>query len=439
MGYNLPRFVHLRSVAIDLRARRTSRRVRGLTLVLALIFGGDAGFPASLVAYKADQELPVAYRVPEEPRIQIGSVDGDASAFFGVTDAIRLRDGGFLVADGGSRALKFFDSRGAYVRSVGRAGDGPGEFRGLYRVVELEDGRIAALDVILARVTLFSADGGRDHTYRLPRGLDGTERGVEARGLLANGSVVGLREVEGAGAETRYGDYPGSLLVYSSPVVQPVLVDTLGRVSSFLKPIPGTETLSQRSVSRDTETIRIDGQFVPIPFLRQLLVAARGDRIAIGPLGGYFVGTFDGDGTMRTSFGGSLPKQVPEGVREAWVDEWVSRFERRSERSEWRGRYEAFLSSGSASTVLPAFTALAIQADGKVWREAYDPELEESDPSRWIVADPSRQVGSSGTVTLPAGFRPYDIGPDYVLGVWKDVLGIEYVRLHDLIEVPTGG
>ena len=437
MGYDHRHFGHLPLVTIGLRARRM--RLRSWTLVLALISGGYAGFPASLVARKAGQELPVAYRVSEEPRIQIGSVDNDASALFGVTDAIRLRDGGFLVADGGSRALKFFDSRGAYVRSLGRAGDGPGEFRGLYRVAELEDGRIAALDVILARVTLFSTDGARDHTYRIPRGLDGTERGIEARGLLANGSVVGFREVEGAGVETRYGDDPGSLLVHSTPVVQPVLVDTLGRVSSFLRPIPGTETLSQRSISRDTETINIGGQFVPVPFLRKVMVAARGNRIAIGPLVGYFVGTFDADGTMRTSFGGSLPKEVPEGVREAWVDEWVARFARRSERREWRGRYEAFLSAGSPSAVLPAFTALAIQADGKVWRKIYDPELEEGDPSRWIVADPSRQVGSSGAVMLPAGFRPYDIGPDYVLGVWKDVLGIEYVRMYDLMEVPSGG
>ena len=126
-------------------------------------------------------------------------------------------------------------------------------------------------------------------------------------------------------------------------------------------------------------------------------------------------------------------------MREAWVDEWVAGFARRSERREWRGRYEAFLSSGSAFAVLPAFTALAIQTDGKVWREIYDPELEEGDPSRWIVADPSSQVLSSGTVTLPAGFRPYDIGPDYVLGMWRDVLGIEYVRMYDLIEAPSGG
>ena len=33
---------------------------------------------------------------------------------------------------------------------------------------------------------------------------------------------------------------------------------------------------------------------------------------------------------------------------------------------------------------------------------------------------------------LPAGFRPHEIGLDYLLGVWKDELGVEYVQLYDL-------
>ena len=426
--------------AVDLWARRMNVRLLCGLSVLALFFGGYSGVPASLVGHHADQELPVVYRVSGEPRLQIGSADDNSAAFFRIIDAIRLNDGTFLVADGGLQALKFFDSQGVYLRSLGREGDGPGEFRGLYRVAELEDRRIAALDFALARVTIFSTDRGPDHTYPMPRGLDGTETGVQPRGLLGNGSVVGLREIEGVGVETRYGGDSGISLVYRSPVVQPVLVDTLGRVSSFLKPIRGAETLSQVNVSRKATTINVGGQFAPMPFLGEVLVAARGDRIAIGPLGDVFVGTFDADGTMRPSFGGTaLPTEAPTDVREAWVDEWVTRFPDAKERREWRDRYEAFLSSGQATAVVPAFTGLAIQSDGKVWWESYDPALGESDPSRWVVVDPSvLELGHSGTVTLPAGFRPSYAGPNYVLGVWKDALDIEYLRVYDLIDVDPG-
>ena len=45
----------------------------------------------------------------------------------------------------------------------------------------------------------------------------------------------------------------------------------------------------------------------------------------------------------------------------------------------------------------------------------------------------------ANTVVRPPGFRPHDIGADYVLGVWRDELGIEFVRMYDLIEVSSDG
>ncbi|MYA32532.1 MAG: hypothetical protein F4164_09625 [Gemmatimonadales bacterium] len=88
---------------------------------------------------------------------------------------------------------------------------------------------------------------------------------------------------------------------------------------------------------------------------------------------------------------------------------------------------------------LPPFKALALQEGGKVWREVYDSAIAEGAPTRWIVTDPSIRGDFGGIVVLPQGFRPYDIGRDYVLGVWSDELGIEFVRMYDLIEASSGG
>ncbi|WP_420637353.1 6-bladed beta-propeller [Candidatus Palauibacter sp.] len=391
------------------------------------------------MATGADQEKSVVYRVPDKPRLQIGSIDGDGSSLFGVTDVIRLRDGRILVAEGGSGALKFFDSQGAFLRSLGRTGDGPGEFRSLYRVAELEDGRLAVLDPLLRRVTVFSADGGLEETYQVFRRFDETGRRVDPYGFLADGTLVGLEVVEGEGVETHYGDYPGSVLTYREPIVQPVLIDTAGRALPFGRPAPGSETVSQMQMSTGGDNVRVGGRLVSVPFLRTLMVAVRGTRIALGPIEGYMVGVYGADGTLQAGFGGPPPKEVPEGVHEAWLDEWVSGFSSPSERRKWRDRYEEFLSSDSAPATLPSFTSLVVQSGGKVWREVYDPAHTEDDPSRWIVTDPLIVGNFGDTVILPAGFRPYDIGPDYVLGEWRDGLGIEFVRMYDLIEVPSGG
>ena len=408
------------------------------TFLLGWVFALSV-IPGSVASASADQELPVAYRVPAEPRVQIGTIDGDGTSLFGVTDAIRLRDGRIVVADGGSGTLKFFDSRGAFVRALGRPGDGPGEFRRLYRVAELTDGALAALDLLLERVTVFSPDGRLQRTHDVSRDLNATGRRVHLYGFLANGTLVGLEELEGEGVEAHYGDYPGSVLTYRAPIVQPVLIDAVGRVVSFGQPTPGSETVYQMQSSTGGDGIRVGGHTVSAPFLRTVTVAVRGEWIALGPVEGHFVGTFHANGAPRTFFAGPPPKAVPERVREAWLDARVSRFPRRTERAVWRSRYEEFLAFASASMTFPPFTALALQEGGRVWRELYDPATAENGPSRWVVTDPSVPGDFGGTVVLPPGFRPYDIGRDYVLGVWSDEMGIEFVRLYDLIEASSNG
>lgn len=416
---------------------------REYPLVLGAVVALNVGFPDPVVATRAGQELPAAYSLPEEPRIQIGTVDGDGSSLFGVADAIRLRDGRILVADGGSGSLKFFDSRGAFVRAVGRAGDGPGEFRRLGRVAELEGGAVAALDPLLGRVTVFSPDGGLARTHDVSRDFRSTGRSVHLYGFLANGALVGLEEIEGEGVvEANYGDFPSSTLTYRAPVVQPVLIDTLGRTVTFGQSMPGNENLYQRQVSVGSERIRVGGQTVSAPFLRKVAVAVRGTWIALGPIEGHLVSAFNArDGVPQghvAVFGGPPPKEVPQRVQDEWIDEKVVRFPRRTERRTWRDRYEDFLASAPGPMTFPPFKALALQEGGAVWREVYDPALEEGGPSHWIVTDPST-LGFGGTVVLPPGFRPYDIGRDYVLGGWSDELGIEFVRMYDLIEGSSGG
>ncbi len=185
--------------------------------------------------------------------------------------------------------------------------------------------------------------------------------------------------------------------------------------------------------------MRIGGSTVSAPFLRTVTVAVRGEWIALGPIEGHFVGTFRADGTPRAFFAGPPPKAVPERVREAWIDERVSRFRGRTERGVWRDRYEEFVASAPAPMTFPPFEALVLQDGGRVWREIYDPALGEGEPSRWVVTDPSIPGDFGGTVVLPPGFRSYDIGRDYVLGVWSDKMGIEFVRLYDLIEASSDG
>ena len=405
---------------------------------------------AGLVDLNDDDQQP-RYRVSDEPRLQIGSADDVGSALFRVTDAVRLRDGRIVVANAGTYELKFFDSLGGHLVSAGQHGDGPGDFQSLSLIGALQDGRVAAMDMLLGRVSVFSADGVHERTYRVSRSLGEAGSRIAMYGFLANGTLVGLQEVAGEGTEARYGDYPASALVYKAPLVQPVLIDTLGQAVPFGRTMPGDETLSEMQATSGDGILRVSGfGRLRMPFLNSAAVAARDDRIVVGHTSGFDVrrgipqrpiAVYDAQGGGRVFFSFDLlaSAEVPEGVRQAWVDRRISALADRSARRQWRARYEEFISATPGS--LPRFKSLAMQEGGNVWVEMFDPSASNDKPSQWWVNDLSgglRDPEDRDTIELPPGFRPYNIGPDYVLGKWTDELGIEYVQMYDLIAQSDG-
>jgi 6-bladed beta-propeller len=70
-------------------------------------------------------------RLAPTPALVIGIQGGPMYEFDRVAGSARLHDGRIVVADGGSSSLRFFDSTGIFLKSVGGRGAGPGEFQSL--------------------------------------------------------------------------------------------------------------------------------------------------------------------------------------------------------------------------------------------------------------------------------------------------------------------
>ncbi|MEN8143922.1 MAG: 6-bladed beta-propeller, partial [Gemmatimonadota bacterium] len=71
-----------------------------------------------------------AWRLSAAPVLDIGTLDGpDENQLFRVLMARRSTDGRIYVANTGTHEIRVFDSGGEHLRSFGREGDGPGEFR----------------------------------------------------------------------------------------------------------------------------------------------------------------------------------------------------------------------------------------------------------------------------------------------------------------------
>lgn len=82
---------------------------------------------------------------------------------------------------------------------------------------------------------------------------------------------------------------------------------------------------------------------------------------------------------------------------------------------------------------LSAFDTLVLDDAGLLWarRYAVDPDA----PRPWVVFGEGGRA--LGTVTLPSGLSVAQIGHDFVLGMWRDTMGVRLVRCHALLRAPS--
>jgi hypothetical protein len=87
------------------------------------------------------------------------SADGRALAIGDISTAARMPDGKIVIGDSPSKQLHLFDGKGSLMRSVGRAGEGPGEMRSVQWVGACGGTDVTIYDRMLNRLTAFAFAG----------------------------------------------------------------------------------------------------------------------------------------------------------------------------------------------------------------------------------------------------------------------------------------
>ncbi len=74
---------------------------------------------------------PAIWRLSASPALTIDETGGPQGEFLRISGLARLASGGIAVANGATAEIRLFTGTGGYLRTLGRRGGGPGEFRAI--------------------------------------------------------------------------------------------------------------------------------------------------------------------------------------------------------------------------------------------------------------------------------------------------------------------
>ena len=147
--------------------------------------------------------------------------------------------------------------------------------------------------------------------------------------------------------------------------------------------------------------------------------AVWGDLVAIGDQAVYEIKVFAADGCLvRIIRRDGDPEKPTRADLNAY---WERRFANQSDDARANSLREA--KDVGLVDAYPAFSRILSDRVGHLW-------IQERGSSVWTVFDPEGRV--LGLVQVPSGFRVFEIGEDYLLGMSRDDLGVEYVQLWSL-------
>lgn len=374
-------------------------------------------------------EAAGAWSLSTDPVVEIGAGADPDVALSQVTAVAPLAGGRVAVGTNVPPRVLIFEPDGSLSATLGRGGEGPGEFSWVASVVELPGDSLAVWDSSRRRISMFTAEGTFAREVDLSETAPASARAVPndrvnagATHLLPAGS--GTTIVWGEGM---FGPRPDQATVLR-PELPAHRIGPEGDVLTAYGPLPGMTVLAGGQAG-----------MLPVPFAaRTYATTADGD---------FVVGTAESTELRVYGPDGALVRIVrwPEGdrrIRGAHLSRWTEMLEDLPE------RLRADVRSMPRPERVPAYEGLVSTDEGEILvgdypgplgllslrRADFGPEMfrpERRMPARsWLVFD----AGGALTATLetPAGFEPYAVRDGRMWGVFSDELDVESVRGYRL-------
>jgi hypothetical protein len=392
-------------MTMPLSPSRPARRQRWLLLASAL-----ASFATSCARAQGEgagslpnleERRAAAWAVSEVARVESDSL------FSAITDIDVDSRGRAYVADWLAARLIVLDADGRILRTVGRKGLGPGEFRGIRGVQVLPGDSLLVYDPGAARLSVFAPDADKpSYTVNLGAALDGPEPFILRRATADGAYVALIRPQFTPDATAPRRDEVRVLNPDGSPR------------GGVLRDFP----------SRSFLRVDMGGGYsvMPNPFGREALMA-------LGPDGAIHLVWNDSlavetmDLTGRRTGGFSIPYSAP-AVSSDDVDEATSKLPR-----QIAAAFSPVLAD-SVPSRWPAVRGFTADERGRLWVGL---PAKGSDPAEWIVLESSGRY--LGSVFLPAGFEMMAVKADRAYGVMTAESGVPQVTILAVSAQPASG
>lgn len=357
---------------------------------------------------------PVVLRAKAVPSVEISDLSGE-SPLFRVVGIVQLRDETIVVGNSGTGELLYLSPAGDVLAKAGGEGSGPGEFRLMGRIGHLGRDTIWAYEQRLRQLYRFGAHGELLSSITVPRPDDIFQ--PTPVGLFGDGSMPVYQEPFALADDGPARVERNTLAIY--------LYETGLQEFTPIVEVPGLEfsvSLQPAIAGRPKRFgrgLREFGRTTGLAVVEDLLVVADNDK--------YELAYYDKRGTLvrlvrrsheRVKIADRDIREVRarrlESVRNVSLREVVSR---------------SFAEAPEPPQFLPAFDSRILSDDeGRVWVAEYP--RPSTDSVRWSVFDRSGFLVA--TVITPARLQIMDVGIRWVIGVWRDQNGVEYVRKYQL-------
>jgi len=403
--------------------RQTTARLLalGLPWVLAAACGGDTETPAPpSVTVRDSAGIRIVenrgpawadgeeWVVASEPEWVVGYDDELLLSGVGYIDG--HKDGRIAVAHTASEEVLVFSAEGALLSRFGRSGEGPGEFQSLYGAFWSQGDSLVTMDYGNSRISHFSSDGEFGRSQASPEHLAGIPSpylsgALDSGALLFHAWLADAPKVDGRGL--------GALIVASSTMD--------GATEAARLPF------AHCGAELEGGCAMMPGAPLGYPLAggRSLYHAFGGDFqiVEVSPEGGVVqIARVDREPVVIDEEGVA---EYREALREEGGAEAVENFD------GLHGRF-------GLPEVMPYFRGFIVAPTDEVWVRQYESIAAESyygevypRPTRgWGVFDPDGIY--LGTVRVPSRLQVQAIGPDYLIGIYRDEYDVETIRRYRL-------